>query len=360
MPVPSRRDRGRPYAAYFGLLLLFAIAVAYHARTATAVLGTLLDSNEHVHEPFELDGQKMGLFLVRPEARAAGIKDGDLLTTIQGQPVRGVTDFYSIVRQARPGQRLQIQVASSTPGVAATKNVSIEFEQAFPNGPRASDWLSFALESLSIPILCFALGFWVVTVRIHDKLAWLLLVVLLSFPEMFGAGGYPELNGRADLLQPVFVTYHMLFANVFAAALLLFALYFPEQLSLDRRFPWAKWLVVGPLLLWIVTIAITFSLYLHHAARAHELRRVLGFVDKLSQLHVVAIVLFFGVLAYKTFNTSDRDARRRLLLVDLASGISVTPIVLWLFFFRHHFTTPEWGILLMAALWFLFPLPWPT
>ncbi|HEY1216867.1 MAG TPA: GAF domain-containing SpoIIE family protein phosphatase, partial [Bryobacteraceae bacterium] len=255
-----------------------------------------------------------------------------------------------------PGQRLQIQVAPSTPGVALTKNVSIEFQRAFPNGPRASDWLSFALESLAIPILCFALGFWVVMVRIHDRLAWLLLVVLLSFAEMFGAGGYAELNGRTDLFQPLFVTYHMLFANVFAAALLLFALYFPEQLSLDRRFPWAKWLVVGPLLLWIVEQDLIFSLSLHHAEMARELGRVLGFLDELSPLHVVAIVLFFGVLAYKTLNASDRDARRRLLLIDLASAISVMPVALWLFFFRHHFTIPEWGISIMAAIWFLFPV----
>jgi hypothetical protein len=213
MPVPARRDPRRPYAAYFGLFLLFAIAVAYHARTATAVLGTLLDSNEHVREPFEVDGHKMALFRVQPEARIAGIKDGDLLTAIQGQPVPGLADFYSIVRQARPGQRSQIQVAPSTPGVAARKNVSIELERVFPNGPRASDWLSFGLEILAIPILCFALRFWVVMVRIHDKLAWLLLVVLLSFPEMFGAGGAPELFGRADLFQPVFVAYHMLFAT---------------------------------------------------------------------------------------------------------------------------------------------------
>lgn len=91
MPVQSRSGPRRLYASYFSLLLLFAITVTYHAGTATAVLGTPLDGNEHVREPFDLDGQKMALFLVRPEAGGAGIKDGDLLTAIQGQPVRGIT-----------------------------------------------------------------------------------------------------------------------------------------------------------------------------------------------------------------------------------------------------------------------------
>jgi sigma-B regulation protein RsbU (phosphoserine phosphatase) len=356
MPTQSSRNPFKPYLAYFCLLLLFGISVTYHIRTAKGAIGILLHSNEHVRAPFDLNGPEMALTLVQPEARAAGVRDGDLLTEIQGQPPPGFTAFYSVVRQARPGQRLQIQVRTPTLASGTPKNVSIQLQPAFLSGPQASDWLSFALEDVTIPVLCFALGFWVVVVRIRDKLAWLLLVVLLSFAEMFGAGGYPEFYGRADVFQPLFVSYHMLFANVFAAALLLFALYFPEQLSLDRRFPWAKWLVVGPLLLWIVTAAITVSLYLHHAARAYELHRVLGFVDQLSPLHMVAIVLFFGILAYKTFNASDRDARRRLLLVDLASAVSVAPIVLWLFFFRDHFTIPEWGILLMAALWFLFPL----
>jgi sigma-B regulation protein RsbU (phosphoserine phosphatase) len=174
---------------------------------------------------------------------------------------------------------------------------------------------------------------------------------------MFGAGGYAEFYGRTDLLQTLFVAYHMLFANVFSAALLLFALYFPEQISLDRRFPWAKWLVVGPLLFEIVTDSITVSLYLHHITVARELRGVLGsVVEESYPLHLVAIALFFGILGYKTFTASDRDVRRRLILLDTASAVSITPIILWLFFFRRHFIFPEWRMLLLAALWFLFPL----
>jgi hypothetical protein len=204
MTASTSKDLRRPYLAYVCLSLLFAISVTYHTRTVIHVLSVLLHSDEHVRDPFELGVPELALSLVQPEARAAGVGDGDLLTEIRGQPVRGVTDFYSILLQARPGEPLQIQVRPSTPGIAVPKSASIELQPAFPGGPQPSDWLSLALEDLAIPALCFALGFWVAVVRIGDKLAWLLLVLLLSFAEMFGAGGYAEFYGRPDLFQPVF------------------------------------------------------------------------------------------------------------------------------------------------------------
>lgn len=357
MPAPSNRDHGRRYIAYFCLLLLFAIAVTDHVRSAATSFGILLDSNQHVRDPFEIDGLEMNLVLVQAEARAAGIRDGDYLVGIRGQTVHGFTDFYSILRQARPGDRLQIQVRSSTRG-ATSRDVSIELRSPFPNGPEASGWLNFALEDVTIPIVCFALGFWVAMVRIRDKLAWLLLVLLLSFAEMFGAGGYTNLYGRPDFFQQIFAAYHILFANVFSAALLLFALYFPEQLSLDHRFPWVKWLVVGPLIFQVVTTSIFVSFWLHHVTIARQLWRALGgpVIDRLSPLHIVAVALFFVILGYKTFTAAGRDARRRLLLIDLASVVSVAPLVTWLFFLRRYFVLQEWSLLLLAGLWFLFPL----
>jgi hypothetical protein len=70
-----------------------------------------------------------------------------------------------------------------------------------------------------------ALGFWVALVRIRDIQAWLLLVLLLSFAEMFGgnSSGYAGLSGREDTLQPAFGTYHVLLANLAPSALMLFA-----------------------------------------------------------------------------------------------------------------------------------------
>jgi phosphoserine phosphatase RsbU/P len=201
-----------------------------------------------------------------------------------------------------------------------------------------------------------ALGFWVALVRIRDIQAWLLLVLLLSFAEMFGgnSSGYAGLSGREDTLQPAFGTYHVLLANLAPSALMLFAVYFPERLELDRRIPWAKWLVVVSLVFKVATDTATFALFLHHLAMARELRAVLGsLADELSWLQLAALILFFVILGYKTFSARGRDPRRRLLLLDTAAAVNVTPIVLWLIL-RDRL--PEWTTLAAIVLWFLFPL----
>jgi phosphoserine phosphatase RsbU/P len=87
---------------------------------------------------------------------------------------------------------------------------------------------------------------------------------------------------------------------------------------------------------------------------ARELRAVLGsLADELSWLQLAALILFFVILGYKTFSARGRDPRRRLLLLDTAAAVGVTPIVLWLIL-RDRL--PEWTTLAAIVLWFLFPL----
>ena len=90
MAAMSSRDHGLRYVAYFCLSLLFAISVTYHTRTAADGLRILLHSNEHVRDPFEIDGSEMALILVQPEARAAGMRDGDLLAGIRARRKRNL------------------------------------------------------------------------------------------------------------------------------------------------------------------------------------------------------------------------------------------------------------------------------
>jgi phosphoserine phosphatase RsbU/P len=46
----------------------------------------------------------------------------------------------------------------------------------------------------------------------------------------------------------VAIAYQSLLANLWPTAMMLFGIYFPERLALDRRWPWAKWLVIAPVL----------------------------------------------------------------------------------------------------------------
>jgi phosphoserine phosphatase RsbU/P len=354
MPVHAPRTPGGVFA-YIVLALLFAVAVPNRIRNAIDRFDELLHGSERARAPFELLEADMTVSDLQSEARAAGITEGDVISSIGARPIRGSTDLYSLVRGARPGDRLTIGIQSSGP---SRRDVSIELHSLFPAGTKFSDWFSFAILELAIPFFCLALGFWVAAVRIHDKRAWLLLLLMLSFPE-FAYSQFRTLYGRDDLAEIVFGVYNRLFANIWPTALLLFAIYFPDRLDLDRRVPWAKWLLVAPAVFWVVLGAALVTLQRHHSARALELVRMLALLNKFPFLLLAAVdlLLFFAILAYKTLTAATRDARRRLLLLDAAAAVSLAPVIVWLTL-REAFgiPVPEWIQSLALALLLVFPL----
>ena len=105
--------------------------------------------------------------------------------------------------------------------------------------------------------MCIALGFWVAAVRIGDRSAWLLLVLLLSLPASYGGGSAEGLFGRGEhpstavrrlrgVLQP----------NGGAGAHALRHRVSGTSCHSIAVFPWLKWIVVGYLLLVAVLVAI--------------------------------------------------------------------------------------------------------
>lgn len=182
---------------------------------------------------------------------------------------------------------------------------------------------------------------------------------MLSFPE-FASSQFLTLYGRDDLAEVIFDIYNGLFVNIGPTALLLFAIYFPERLDLDRRAAWAKWLVIGPSLFRVSLDPIIMSLQRHHSARALDLVRMLALPLKFSppmRLAALELLLFFAILAYRTLTAATRDARRRLLLLDAAAAVSLAPVIVWLTL-REAFgiAVPEWLQSLALALLLVFPL----
>jgi hypothetical protein len=128
------------YFAYFALALLFAIAVTNRVRDAIDRFDELLHGAGRARVPFELLEVDLSATYLQPEARAAGLKEGDRISSIGTRPVRGSTDYYSLLRNARPGDRLIVHIQSSG---STRKNISIELHSFFPRGPKISDWFSF-------------------------------------------------------------------------------------------------------------------------------------------------------------------------------------------------------------------------
>jgi len=107
----------------------------------------------------------------------------------------------------------------------------------------------------------------VVAVRVGDRLAWLLLLLLLSLAEFGGLGARLVRECRlvpSDCRVPAGARQPVAALDDAVRPLL------PHQLSLDRRYPWAKWLVIGPVLFRVLgTNVVTDLLTLRHAAQQY-------------------------------------------------------------------------------------------
>jgi sigma-B regulation protein RsbU (phosphoserine phosphatase) len=73
----------------------------------------------------------------------------------------------------------------------------------------------------------------------------------------------------------------------------------------------------------------------------------------LGNLHLFAVVVFFVILGYRTATASNRDARRRLLLLAGAAAVSFIPVIL---FIGLRFADVGWTALVLVALFLIFPL----
>ena len=171
-----------------------------------------------------------------------------------------------------------------------------------------------------LPVVCIALGFWVAVVRIRDRAAWLLLALLLSLTAI-GSSGPVGMFGRDGFLQPLLAGFGAFRSQLLAPALLLFAVAFPKRLPLDRRFPWAKWIVAGYLLVVAAFVGVGVALWTHQLALARRLTEAP--IQWLTGVEgdfggAVSFVALLGAaiaFAWKAIAAPSRDAQRRLRLL---------------------------------------------
>jgi hypothetical protein len=133
--------------------------------------------------------------------------------------------------------------------------------------------------------------------------------------------------------------------------MLLFGIYFPTRLEVDREHPWAKWLLIGPLSLMIAAGTALDVGEVENFASVASLHRLMGgrLGTLITLLAFAAIGVFFACLGYKHGSETAPDARRRLRLLEVGAQVSLAPVgllVLWGLIF--HATSarlpPRWSI----------------
>jgi sigma-B regulation protein RsbU (phosphoserine phosphatase) len=354
--MPRAQPPRTSLVLYGVLALLFAVSMTYRFRDTTDRIDELLRGNEIARIPFDPDLPEGTLGEVQPEAAAAGIVEGDRLVAIGGARVRTAVDVFHPVRVTPADRILEIEIEpASAPGQTRTAAITLR-PMRETVAPSAYDVASFVVVGVALPYLCLALGYWVVAVRVRDSMAWLLLLVLLSLAE-FASGSWRTVWGRDDWFQPLSVIYQPLLSILWTTSMMLFGIYFPERLPFDRRHPWAKWLVIGPLLVSAAAAIAMILIANRNMEAAMTLDRLLTpFETVAGTLQFVAIGAFFAALGFKALRERRPDARRRLRLLWAGAAIALAPLCIFFFFlYTGSVEFAEWMILPVVTVLFVFP-----
>jgi phosphoserine phosphatase RsbU/P len=353
--MPAMRSGSRaprpPYLAYALLACLLLVSLIFHGRNAFDRFEGERYGTEFAFIPFDIDLPSMRI----GDPRDPSLKPGDTIIGIQGRPVVSAADLLGPIRRAHSGDALGLELRSAPPE-SAIRHVTVILPPLESDPPVLVDWVSFAVGAVALPLLCIALGFWVAAVRVRDPRAWLVLLVLLSL-SMF-VGDDRRMWGRGDWFEPIAAIYQPLFANLWPSAMMLFGLYFPNRLAFDRRFPWAKWVVLVPILIRLIPSNLFVDVQmLYDVAAATRAEQLLAPTRVIAvPMHLVAFVTFCVCMAYRTATATTPDARRRLLLLDAGAIVGIGPaFVVILCAMAGLFEPPEWLIALLVATMFLFP-----
>jgi len=349
--APARKRRGPQYLIYVGLSVLFLISCGVHFRSSSDLIESMLRGTERARQPVELAAPRATIEGVTAEAIAAGLVEGDVLTGVNGEAYRGVADLVGPVTRAKAGDTIRLTVQRGA-------EAAVRLAPARSKPPSNRDWVLTTVIGLMMPVLCVLLGFWVVAVRIDDPQAWIVLFVLLGFAHL---GMFVSIYGHDDWFQPIEIVYHQSLVNGWPISMMLFGLYFAERLTLDRQWPWVKWLVIGPLTLHLILNVIMRLLQAHHADLAIPIDSALEPFDRpLSALGFIAVGFFFYGTGTKIGTTQSSDVKRRLSLLLTGAMVSLTPVFLIVFkdflLNQPRFeSTPEWLVVIVLLPLFIFP-----
>jgi sigma-B regulation protein RsbU (phosphoserine phosphatase) len=340
------------------LAVLFVVTATFSLRAAGDRLEEMLYGGQYVDADFGVDLNTLKVDGLEAVSQRSGLHVGDVIIAANGHPVHGLTDIADPIRRARTGDHLLLQVRRTESTGPQDLNISLPLQQFNYVGymPGTAAYIVTLIFRILTPLFCVALGFWVASIRVGDRAAWALLVLMLCVSNV--PLDDRTIYGHADILQPLFTGMSVLFIRLGPLAFFYFGIVFPEPLPFDKALPWAKWIVIGPMAARGVLGGIASALLLHHVDLAAKLWPFLEVTGKVGgDIELALIGLFFVILAYKTATASHGDARRRFLLLDSGAVVGLLPFltaVVWVEF--HHIHFRGWYSLASIATLLVFPV----
>lgn len=156
-------------------------------------------------------------------------------------------------------------------------------------------------------------------IRGFDRPAWYLFFLLCGLTSV-SFETYSE-----DSLIGIF---RSTFMNTWALAMLLFAIYFPERWSVDKKIPWAKWILLVPLMFQISAYVIRQidGLIGTNVIDLKFLFTIPAFGVIFKIINILSIGMFFAILSHKATSIKNPDSRRRLKSTVAGTIASMLPL----------------------------------
>ena len=265
-------------------------------------------------------------------AERAGLRAGDRIRTVNGQPLVTAYPLWNAIDRGRPGDTVALAVLQ--PNGSEVHDAALQLEApVIPFDTAVAPITAVRLAALNIlsfyPVPFLIVVAIVLTQRYHDRHAWLLAVLFASF----SAGTRPlDLEPVIHpLLRKPLIAYSLFWAFVPQGALYCFFATFPERTPLDRRLPWLKVVLLGvPIVVGTVLATVTlFSAETPAYLRPGGLRPpALTWVTFAIGVHsVVGYGLGLGSLAWNAFRGRPETKRRTRVMLWGTAG-AILPVVI--------------------------------
>jgi phosphoserine phosphatase RsbU/P len=350
--VPAKR----PILLYSLLGTLFAITLLYQARYLPDLI-----HRETLHFPFffvETGGDQ--ITFTTPEAVSFGIHNGDRLLAVNGMPFTGSGVLGQAFRKARVGVPLEVTIVSKDAPMGEQRNIQLPVTSSPFNS-----WNTFSdlVVEVALPASSLLLGFWVAFRRPRDPMAWLLLALMMSFPNIlqtFIVEGWPPGWRVAGLL------YELTLEAMFPISIFLFGRFFPEPFPqgsrYDRSWRALQWFCALPFAL-IALLGVALSV-----GALGNYRSIGGLYNALKPLQIPAQICtfiligsFFSAMAIKLGLSQSPDSARRLRFLYWGALLAFLPALLPTVYARFQGKTanevfPSWFNALIVIPLVLFPL----
>jgi sigma-B regulation protein RsbU (phosphoserine phosphatase) len=343
--------------AAMGIAAFFSICVLFEVRFTVEEFYDLIHQSERAREPFSLGAQGDNLTGLDAGAKAAGFTDGDRLIAIDGKPVLGIVGVGSVVRRHHPGDVLDV----TTLHTGASTPVHIKLTLATAERLQPREWVLVAFLGFLTPWFCILLGFFVVFLRPNDPLAWLLLMLMLSFADVGQGSVFLSVaSGWGTWMRVPAGFFHGVLNGTWALWMMLFGQYFPNRVANRWWDRMARVFLGIPLAVLGLFNGLGTALAMEDASALVRLQHAMTrFASALLILYMVAICTFFVNISMKMSSAKTTDDRRRLKLLYWGATISLTPLFLVVvasLVMRRSFSGYDWVIIPALVALFLFPL----